>query len=76
MAFNKDISEAVKLDDRDRTLLTILRKDSQHCLILKVRIGSPEALGRLLTDLKKVPGIERTETSIVLGTYWSRERIC
>ena len=48
----------------------------EHCLILKVRIGSPKALGGLLTTLRKLPGIDRTTTSLVLGTYWSRARVC
>ena len=42
-------------------------------LILKVRVGDPPAMERLLVRLRELPGVERTRTSILLDTQFERE---
>lgn len=44
----------------------------EHCLILKVRTESPDALVTLLTALRSLRGIERTTTTMVLRTYFAK----
>jgi Lrp/AsnC family leucine-responsive transcriptional regulator len=44
----------------------------EQCMILKVRTETPKTLEHLLTDLRQVPGIERTTTVMVLETYFDR----
>ena len=42
-------------------------------LILKVRVGDPPAMERLLVRLRELPGVDRTRTSILLDTQFERE---
>lgn len=41
-------------------------------LILKVRVANPQALLELSERLRQIPGIEQTETTIVLKTHIDR----
>ena len=42
----------------------------EDCYLIKVRVESPEALGKMLRDdLGKIPGITTTRSTIVLETY-------
>lgn len=41
-------------------------------LLLKVRVESPTALLGLVERLREVPGVEQTETTLVLGTHFDR----
>jgi DNA-binding Lrp family transcriptional regulator len=40
--------------------------------LLKVRVAGPEQLDELLERLRQVPGVEGTETTVVLRTYVER----
>ena len=42
-------------------------------LILKVRVGDPPAMERLLVRLRELPGVDRTRTTILLDTQFERE---
>jgi Lrp/AsnC family transcriptional regulator, leucine-responsive regulatory protein len=44
----------------------------EDCLILKVRTATPADLEPLINYILKVPGVERTVTSIVLTSYFER----
>lgn len=41
-------------------------------LLLKVRVADPPALLALIERLREIPGVEQTETTIVLGTQFDR----
>ena len=42
-------------------------------LLLKVRVGDPPAMERLLMRLRELPGVSRTRTTILLETHLERE---
>jgi Lrp/AsnC family transcriptional regulator, leucine-responsive regulatory protein len=42
------------------------------CLLTKVRTTDAAALNRLLLEMKKLPGVQRTLTTIVLSTHFER----
>lgn len=44
----------------------------ESSLLLKVRVESPAALLALVERLRDIPGIDQTETTIVLGTQFDR----
>lgn len=46
-----------------------------HTLVLKVRTANTEALERLIERVRKVDGVSRTETMVVLSTAAERPRI-
>ena len=47
----------------------------RHTLMLKVRARDTTALHLLISALRELPGVERTETMIVLDTKLERQRI-
>jgi Lrp/AsnC family transcriptional regulator, leucine-responsive regulatory protein len=44
----------------------------EDCLLTKVRTTDTAALTRLLLEMKKIPGVQRTLTTIVLSTHFER----
>lgn len=46
----------------------------EACLVLKVRTESPKSLEVFLTRVWKVPGVQRTNSMLVLDTYFDRGR--
>ena len=44
----------------------------RHTLMLKVRTDNTESLQRLISTLRDLPGVDRTETMIVLQTQFER----
>ncbi|HEY9714603.1 MAG TPA: Lrp/AsnC family transcriptional regulator [Chroococcales cyanobacterium] len=44
----------------------------EECLLLKVRTKDPGALSALLDRIRKVPGVRKTVTSVVLETRFER----
>ena len=42
------------------------------CMLLKVRVESPPALLALIERLRQIPGVEATETMVVLATQFDR----
>lgn len=42
-------------------------------LLLKVRVGDPPAMERLLVRLRELVGVDRTRTTILLDTQFQRE---
>ena len=42
------------------------------CLMLKVRTATPKELERFLSALWELPGVDKTETTLVLDTYLAR----
>jgi Lrp/AsnC family leucine-responsive transcriptional regulator len=47
----------------------------RHTLVLKVRTENTETLQRLISTLRDLPGVERTETMIVLETQFERTEL-
>jgi Lrp/AsnC family leucine-responsive transcriptional regulator len=47
----------------------------RHTLMLKVRTTDTASLQRLISTLREVPGVERTETMVVLETQLERQSI-
>lgn len=47
----------------------------RHTLMLKVRTKDTEALHALISSIRELPGVDRTETMIVLETKLERQRI-
>ncbi len=47
----------------------------RHTLVLKVRTENTESLQRLISALRELPGVERTETMVVLATQMERTRV-
>jgi len=47
----------------------------RHTLMLKVRTRDTASLHGLISAIRELPGVERTETMIVLGTKLERQRI-
>jgi Lrp/AsnC family leucine-responsive transcriptional regulator len=44
----------------------------EDCLLTKVRTPDAASLNRLLLEMKKLPGVQRTLTTIVLSTHFER----
>lgn len=44
----------------------------EDCILAKVRTPDAAALSRLLLEMKKLPGVQRTLTTIVLTTHFER----
>jgi Lrp/AsnC family transcriptional regulator, leucine-responsive regulatory protein len=44
----------------------------EDCILAKVRTTDAAALNRLLLEMKKLPGVQRTLTTIVLSTHFER----
>jgi Lrp/AsnC family transcriptional regulator, leucine-responsive regulatory protein len=44
----------------------------EDCLLTKVRTTDTAGLTRLLLEMKKIPGVQRTLTTIVLSTHFER----
>jgi Lrp/AsnC family transcriptional regulator, leucine-responsive regulatory protein len=44
----------------------------EDCILTKVRTANTAALTRLLLEMKKIPGVQRTLTTIVLSTHFER----
>jgi Lrp/AsnC family transcriptional regulator, leucine-responsive regulatory protein len=44
----------------------------EDCILAKVRTTDAAALNRLLLEIKKLPGVQRTLTTIVLSTHFER----
>lgn len=47
----------------------------QHTLMLKVRATNTEALEALIAQVRSVPGVQRTDTTVVLSTYLERSAV-
>ncbi len=47
----------------------------QHTLMLKAKARNTEALERLIATLRSVPGVQRTETVVVLSSYLERSGV-
>ena len=47
----------------------------RHTLMLKVRTENTESLQRLISALRELPGVARTETMVVLATQVERQRL-
>lgn len=47
----------------------------RHTLLLKIRTTNTESLHRLISAIRELPGVARTETMIVLATQHERQRI-
>lgn len=46
----------------------------EEALVLKVRVEDLDALDRTLRDLRRVPGVTRTRTTVVLSTLFEGRR--
>lgn len=47
----------------------------RHTLLLKVRTENTESLHRLISSIRELPGVARTETMIVLATQHERQQL-
>lgn len=47
----------------------------RHSLMLKVRTHDTESLQKLISRLRELPGVERTETMVILQTQLEKHRI-
>ena len=47
----------------------------QHTLMLKVRTESTETLERLIDMIRRIEGVTRSETMVVLSTHSERTRV-
>ena len=47
----------------------------RHTLLLKIRTANTESLHKLISAIRALPGVARTETMIVLATQHERQRI-
>ena len=47
----------------------------RHTLMLKIRTQNTESLHALISELRELPGVDRTETMIVLDTKLERTKI-
>ncbi len=47
----------------------------RHTLLLKIRTADTASLHRLISSLRELPGVARTETMIVLATQHERTRL-
>lgn len=47
----------------------------RHTLLIKLRTENTESLHRLISAIRELPGVARTETMIVLATQHERQRI-
>lgn len=56
-------------------ILEIHHVAGEECYILKVRTASPRSLESLLSQIRTMPGITRTKTTVVLSTRLERTSI-
>jgi Lrp/AsnC family transcriptional regulator, leucine-responsive regulatory protein len=66
--FERDI---VRLDD----VLECHHVTGQHTLLLKVKTANTSSLEELISKLRSIEGVDRTETMVVLSTHTERTQI-
>ena len=64
-------SEIVQLDD----VLECHHVTGQHTLLLKVKTQDTSSLEELISKIRSIDGIDRTETMVVLSTHTERTQI-
>ena len=69
---SRPCSELVEALGRIHEVEEVHSVDGQLSLVLKVRATSTEHLLHLIEQLKRIPGIESTETTVALKTYIER----
>lgn len=66
--FERDI---VQLED----VLECHHVTGRHTLLLKVKTANTSSLEELISQIRSVAGVERTETMVVLSTYTERTQV-
>jgi Lrp/AsnC family leucine-responsive transcriptional regulator len=61
--------------ERSGDVLECHHVTGQHTLVLKVRTESTETLERLIDMIRRIEGVTRTETMVVLSTHTERTRV-
>lgn len=56
-------------------ILECQRLAGEWCMMLKVRVGSPEQITLLIDEIVKVPGVRETSTTFILSTLYEDGRI-
>lgn len=78
LAFVRVTTEGIMCTDVCKYLMAMPEIEEAHsvageeCLLLKVRTKDPSALSSLLDNIRKVPGVRKTVTSVVLETRIER----
>lgn len=58
-----------------REVLECHHVTGQHSLLVKIRTTNTESLQRLISRLRELPGVARTETMVVLATQLERQNV-
>lgn len=61
--------------EREGDVLECHHVTGQHTLMLKVRTENTETLERLIDVIRRIEGVTRTETMVVLSTHAERTRV-
>ncbi|MBY9078077.1 Lrp/AsnC family transcriptional regulator [Paenibacillus sp. HN-1] len=68
--FNEIAQQIVDLRIEGTTIIEGQRLAGEWCLLLKVRVGDPEDLTRLLDCIVQIPEVQETSTTFILSTIY------
>ncbi|WP_310830198.1 Lrp/AsnC family transcriptional regulator [Paenibacillus pedocola] len=68
--FQEVADKIVEMEIPGVTLMECLRMAGEWCMMLKVRVGSPEQITLLIDEIVKIPEVKETSTTFVLSTIY------
>ncbi|MDF2926175.1 MAG: transcriptional regulator [Paenibacillaceae bacterium] len=68
--FSEIVSEIVAMDIPGTTILECQRLAGEWCMMLKVRVSSPEDITRLIDRMVMIPEVQETSTTFILSTIY------
>jgi Lrp/AsnC family leucine-responsive transcriptional regulator len=68
--FQEVADQIVAMEIPGVTLMECLRMAGEWCMMLKVRVGSPEQITLLIDEIVQIPEVKETSTTFVLSTIY------
>lgn len=68
--FQEVADKIVEMEIPGVTLMECLRMAGEWCMMLKVRVGTPEQITLLIDEIVKIPEVKETSTTFVLSTIY------
>ncbi|MET3290765.1 UNVERIFIED_CONTAM: Lrp/AsnC family leucine-responsive transcriptional regulator [Brevibacillus sp. OAP136] len=74
--FREIVENIVSLHISGVTILECQRLSGEWCMMLKVRVGSPENITALIDEIVKMPEVRETSTTFILATNFENGILC
>jgi Lrp/AsnC family transcriptional regulator, leucine-responsive regulatory protein len=69
-SFREAADQIISIEIPGVSILECQRMAGEWCMLLKVRVTSPEQLTLLLDEILRIPDIKETSTTIILSTLY------